>query len=136
MFAFTGICAVSSLGIDYAQAIYVQKELYSAAETTAQYAVSGVSDGTAVSKAVAFAPTLYVNGSNFSLQSSDVQVGIWNSTTSAFTATSTNPNAIWVSYQRERRPRHRTEINLPRQPEYRYTRFGHRDLCIGGKHRY
>lgn len=100
MFAFTGICAVSSLGIDYAQAIYIQKELYAAAETTAQYASSGVTDGTAVSKAVAFAQTLYVNGSNFNLQSSDVQVGTWNSANSTFTSTNTNPNSIWVSYQR------------------------------------
>ncbi len=97
--AFTGICAVSSLGIDYARANYLQKELYAAAEATANYAASGTADGTAVAKAVAYSKTLYVNGSNFALQSSDVQVGIWDSSTSAFTATSSSPNAIWVSYQ-------------------------------------
>jgi hypothetical protein len=100
MFSLAGICGVCSLAVDFGQARYTQKQLYIAAQTTARYAVTGLSDSTALTKALSMTSSLKIDGASLVMQSGDVQIGVWNASTSTFTQTLVSPNAVWVTCQR------------------------------------
>ncbi len=92
-----GMC---SFGVDYARVQLAKTELMRAADTAARYAANGVADGTYLAKAQAAASDNTVDGTTVSLQSSDVELGTWNSTTKVFTTGGASPSAIRVTARR------------------------------------
>jgi Flp pilus assembly protein TadG len=96
MVAFTALCGVVSLSVDYGRVQLANAELQSSADAAARHAATGLSNGTAVAKAQSVAEQNYVDGSPLTLLSSDVQTGTWNSSTGTFTAGGSSPNAVRV----------------------------------------
>lgn len=96
----TGLMALISLAVDWGRVQTAKTELRNATDAAARYAVSGLSDGTAVTKAQQVAIQNYVDGSTLSLLSTDVQTGTWDDTARTFTAGGSNPNAVQVIAQR------------------------------------
>jgi Flp pilus assembly protein TadG len=86
-----------SLAVDVGEAQLAKTQLRAAADAAARYGVTGLYNNTAVALATAAAADNNVNGNPVVLQPSDVQIGIWNSTSKTFTATNVNPNAVQVT---------------------------------------
>ncbi len=97
LFAIMGIM---SLAIDYGRVQCAKTELRNAVDSATRYAVTGISDSSYVTKAQSAASQNRVDGSAFALQNSDVELGVWNTSTKTFTATSTSPNAIRITGRR------------------------------------
>ncbi len=97
---WTVLCGFVSLAVDVGRAHLVKEQLANTADAAARYAVKGLGDGTAVSKAIAQAAANKADGVPVVLQNSDVEVGVWNSATHVFTVTNSNPNAVRVTARR------------------------------------
>lgn len=90
-----------SLAIDYGRYVQARGEIFDVAESSARYAATGLVDGTASTKALASASSTTIEGSAFNLQASDVETGVWNTSTRTFTAGGSNPNAVRVTARRD-----------------------------------
>ncbi len=97
IFALMGLI---SFAVDYGRIQVSKTEMQRAADAAARYATQGLSDSTAVSKAITAAGQNNVDGSPMVLQASDVEIGVWDSTAKTFTVTATNPNAVRVTARR------------------------------------
>src|SRR5437016_2620154 len=94
------VCMVSLLGfvslaVDLGRVQCAKTELYRAADAAARYAATGLSDGTAASKAIAAAADNTVDGTALVLTNSDVVTGTWANGT--FTAGGASPNAVKIT---------------------------------------
>jgi Flp pilus assembly protein TadG len=98
------MCGFCSLAVDFGRAEVTKTELLRAADAAARYGALGLSlagsSSTALSYAQIVASANTADGSTVTLQSSDVVIGTWNSTTSKFTAGGSSPNAVQVTAQR------------------------------------
>lgn len=92
------LLGISSLAVDFGRVQLVKTQLRDAADAAARYGAMGLatSNSTAISNAVAAGSQNSVNGSTLSVLTSDVVLGKW-STSTGFTATTTNPNAVQVT---------------------------------------
>jgi Flp pilus assembly protein TadG len=99
--AFSAICGLVSLAVDFGRVQLDRAELQLAADAAARYGAAGLPGGAAVASANATsaAAANSIEGVPVKLQSSDIQVGVWNSATSVFTPTSVSPNAVRVTAQ-------------------------------------
>lgn len=88
----------TSLAVDFGRVQVSKTELERAAIAAARYGAKGVSDSTAVAKAIQSASDNLVNGTPLVLQNADVTVGTWAS--NSFTAGGSAPNAIQVKAYR------------------------------------
>lgn len=91
------IMGVVSLAVDWGRVQTAKTQLQSAVDCAARYAVTGLADGTAVTKAQNAAAENSVDGSTLSLQAADVEQGTWNSTSRTFTVSATNRNAVRIT---------------------------------------
>ncbi len=89
-----------SLAVDVGQAQMAKTEMYRAADAAARYAATGISDSTYQAKAIAAASDNTVTGQSLVLQAADIDVGVWSTSTHAFTVTSVSPNAVRVTARR------------------------------------
>jgi Flp pilus assembly protein TadG len=99
MFAMVAFVALCSLSVDVARVQNVRAALQTAADAAARNGCLSLPNGqTAVrSAAAATAAANYAGGSTVVLNTGrDVHVGVWNSGTKTFTATTTSPNAVRV----------------------------------------
>lgn len=94
MFAMLGMV---SLAVDWGRAQTAKTELQDAVDAAARYAAQGLADGTYLTKAQSAASQNSVDGSALAIQSGDVQVGNWNTTSRTFTANGTPSNAVRVT---------------------------------------
>lgn len=96
--AMTAMLGIISLAVDLGRVQLAKTQLRQAADAAARYSVTGVNDGTYLSKAQSAASDNTCDGTAVSLQSADVVLGRWMN--GAFTAGSTLPNAIQITAQR------------------------------------
>jgi Flp pilus assembly protein TadG len=89
-----------SLAIDLGRVQEAKSKLFTAADAAARYAVTGLSDGSAASKAISVAAANSADGSPVVLQASDVEVGTWDSSSKTFTPTNISPNSVRVTARR------------------------------------
>jgi len=98
------MCGFCSLAVDFGRAEVTKTELLRAADAAARYGAMGLSLANSSSTATSYAQTVAAantaDGSSVVLQNSDVVTGTWNSTTSAFSAGGSSPNAVQVTAQR------------------------------------
>jgi Flp pilus assembly protein TadG len=90
------ICALS---VDWGHTQLVKMELRRMCDGAARYAVTGVFDGTALTKAQYIAAQNPVDGQTITLAAADVEPGRWNSATKTFTAAGTPYNGVRVTVQ-------------------------------------
>lgn len=100
LITWTVIVGFVSLGVDLGRAQSAKTKLFIAADAAARYGVTGLSNSTAVAKAISAAQDNTVDGTPVVLQGSDVEVGIWTAATRTFTVTNVSPNAIRVTARR------------------------------------
>src|SRR4051794_10402404 len=97
-FAVVAVIAFISLAVDFGRVQLAKTELRRAADAAARYACSGISDGTAITKAISAAGQNNVDGAALVLQDADVRVGTWSAGT--FTSGGTSPNAVRIKAER------------------------------------
>jgi hypothetical protein len=85
----------ASLAVDFGRVQVCKTELRRATDAAALYAASGISDGTAATKAMQSAGDNTVNGTSLVLRTSDVTIGNWSNGT--FTANGTPSNAVRIT---------------------------------------
>jgi hypothetical protein len=85
----------ASLAVDLGRVEAAKTELRCAADAAARYACTGISNGTAVAKAIQAGADNKVDGTTLVIQNSDVSTGKWAN--GAFTAGGTPTNAIRVT---------------------------------------
>ncbi len=103
--AFVSLAAVGSLAVDYGRVQLASTELQNAADAASRYAAAGIrnridGESAAASNAQAALTDLRVDGSPVSFDAdTNMQLGIWNSTTKTFTTTTNASlaNAVRVS---------------------------------------
>lgn len=95
--ALIGFC---SLAVDYGRVQVAKTELQGAADAAALCGVTGLSDGTAVARAISAAASNTVDATSVSIVAEDVATGNWNATTREFTPGGTPANAVRVSASR------------------------------------
>jgi Flp pilus assembly protein TadG len=100
IFALILLIGFGTLCVDAGRVQLAKTELGEVAEASARYAVTGLADGTATSKAIAQAAQDNVDGTPFTLPSADVEIGTWDSAAKSFTVTATDPNAVRVTARR------------------------------------
>jgi hypothetical protein len=98
--AMAAMCGIASLAVDYGRVQTAKTELCNVADAAARYAVTGVRNGTAVTKGVWIGSQHQVDGAAFTLPASAVEVGRWDPAAGAFNATSADPNAVRVTVTR------------------------------------
>lgn len=86
-----------SLAVDFGRVQVAKRELVDAVEAAARYAVTGLNDGTAATKAIQAAQQNMVDGRPLELAASDVKVGNYNATTKVFAVNGSPANAVVVS---------------------------------------
>src|SRR4051794_33488600 len=86
-----GVCL---LAVDLGRVQLAKMELTRAADAAARYAVTGVSDGTALTKANWIGAQNTVAGQGLTFAAGDVKIGTWAS--NAFTPNGSSPNAVRV----------------------------------------
>jgi Flp pilus assembly protein TadG len=96
---FTTVCGLVSLAVDFGRVSLDKSELQLAADAAARHGAMGMPTGTQTTDAISAAAANTIEGQPVVLISSDVVMGVWNATTSTFTPTSTNPNALKVTAQ-------------------------------------
>lgn len=94
MMALTGFL---SLAVDFGRVQLARTQLRDTVDAACRYAVTGLSDGTYLTKAQSVASANTVDMSALELTSGDVEQGTWNISTRVFTPTSSSPNAIRVT---------------------------------------
>src|SRR5437588_12656390 len=77
MIALTALMGFCSLAVDWGRVQVGKTQLRRAADAAARYGATGISDGTAVARAIAAAKDNVVDGSPLVLQPGDVEVGNW-----------------------------------------------------------
>jgi hypothetical protein len=92
---FAGICL---LAVDWARVQLAKSQLMRVADAAARYAVTGIGDGTTLTKANWVGGKNTAAGSTVVFQAADVETGVWASNT--FTAGSTPANAVRVTARR------------------------------------
>jgi Flp pilus assembly protein TadG len=96
VFAVIGMVGIGSFAVDYGRREAVRSELQFAADAAARAAIFGLSDNTAVSKAIAIAAQNVADNSAVTITSSDVTVGTYDTSTGLFSAGGASPNAVKV----------------------------------------
>jgi len=91
---------MSSLAVDLGRVQAARAELQDAIDAAARYAVIGIGDGTAASKAITAAAENKVDGSPLVLLASDIESGNWNSPTKVFTVGGSPSNAVRITGRR------------------------------------
>ena len=97
--------ALSSLAVDYARMRVARTQLQAAADAAAMYGAKGISPGltAAQNNAIASAADNKVDGSVYSLSSSDIDLGVWDPTSRTFTvltgAATASADAIRINAQ-------------------------------------
>ena len=94
------LMAATSLAVDWGRVETAKTELQNATDAAVRYAVSGISDGTYSTKAIAAAANNNVDGVPLTLLASDIDIGYWDTSARTFTANGTPQNAIRVSGHR------------------------------------
>lgn len=94
------LLAMMLLALDLARIQTAKSQLYDASEGVARYAVTGLVDGTAITKAQAVASQVTLDGRSITVANSDIELGIWRPSTETFTPDTTNPNAVRVTVRR------------------------------------
>ena len=97
---WTALVGFVAFGVDLARLQVAKTKLYVAADAAARYGVTGLQDGTTVAKAISAAQNNYADGTPVILQSSDIEIGTWNSSTRTFTPTNISPNSVRVTARR------------------------------------
>lgn len=101
MLVLTVLLAMASLAVDLGRVQLAKTELRQAADAAARYAVSGISDGTATSKAISAASENNADGTSVTVTAADVQVGHWYEMAKPqFNTTLTPRNAVQVTVSR------------------------------------
>ena len=93
----TGVC---SLAVDLGRVQLAKSELRRTTDAAARYAVTGVNNGTALSRANWVAAQNPVDGTTHTFPSADVEVGKWDTATRTFTPGGGSPNAVRVTGRR------------------------------------
>jgi Flp pilus assembly protein TadG len=98
---FSAICAISSLAVDFGRVSLDKFQLQAVSDAAARDGALGMSTSSSVAIANAqnVAKANSIEGKTVTLQSSDVVVGVWNTTTKTFTAGSSGANAVEVNAQ-------------------------------------
>jgi Flp pilus assembly protein TadG len=91
---------LSALSIDWGHVQMAKVELQRLCDSAARYAVTGASDGTALTKANYIASLNSVDGQTLTFAAADVEVGRWNVAAGTFTAGLTPINAVRVTGRR------------------------------------
>lgn len=91
-----------SLAVDWGRVQNAESELQTAVDAAARYAVSGLSDGTYLTKAQSVASQNLVDGSPLILQNQDIQPGWWDAQTKTFNPSASTVNAVRVTGIRSR----------------------------------
>jgi Flp pilus assembly protein TadG len=97
MIAMTAFC---SLAVDLGRVQAAKTELRMAADAAAMYSALGLSDGTAVARAIQAAANNSIDGTPLVLQNADVTLGTWSGGT--FTANASSPNAVKITATRSK----------------------------------
>src|SRR4051812_45868224 len=101
MVALVALCGIVSLAVDYGRVQLVRAQLQNAADAAARYAVTGLGDGTAISKAISAAHDNSADGSPVVITAADIVAGNWDqSQTPKFSTTRTPVNAIQITASR------------------------------------
>jgi Flp pilus assembly protein TadG len=101
MVAVAVLMALVSLGVDFGRVQLAKTELQRAADAAARYAVTGISDGMAVSRAIAAAAENRADGSPVAVTPEDVQIGHWyEHATPKFDTTRAPRNAVRLTVAR------------------------------------
>jgi len=95
--SMTALFGLLSLAVDMSRVRLVKSDLQDAADAAARYAVTGLSNSTAVTRAQQVAIENTVDGIPHVLDASDVETGVWNVSTRVFTPTNVAPNAVRVT---------------------------------------
>jgi Flp pilus assembly protein TadG len=95
--AFTGICA---LAVDWGRVQLAKTELRRTCDAAARYAITGVSDGTALAKANWIAGQNPVDGRPIAFTATEVETGIWDPASLQFTPGGTGANAVRLTARR------------------------------------
>jgi Flp pilus assembly protein TadG len=99
----SALLAIASLGIDVGRTQAAKTELQRAVDAAARYGSKGLSDGTAVNKAITAAADNTIDADNkqaLIITSSNVQTGHWDTTTKTFTSGGSPTDAIRVTATR------------------------------------
>jgi hypothetical protein len=92
---------IASLAVDLGRMQLARNELQAAVDAAVRHAASGISDGTAVTKAITAAgQNRFDGGQTLTITASDIQLGNWNTTTRTFTAGGSPQNAVRISVSR------------------------------------
>lgn len=99
LMALPVVIGAAMFAVDWGRVVLAQDELQTAADAAARYAAVGVvtsssKSTTAYSQALAVCNDLRVDGRPITLQTTDVQVGIWNDQTRTFTPSNANNSTI------------------------------------------
>jgi Flp pilus assembly protein TadG len=105
---YVGVCmfvliGLVSFGIDLGRSQACKTELQRAVDASARYGATGLSDGTAVAKAITAGGDNTIDADNkqaLTLTAADVTTGVWNNSTRTFTPNATPANAVKVSTSR------------------------------------
>jgi Flp pilus assembly protein TadG len=97
MVLFSGVCL---LAVDWGRVQLTKTELQRTADGAARYAVTGVSDGTSLSKANWIGARNTADGTAVTFAAADVEPGTWNSNSNNFSPGGSSPNAVRVMARR------------------------------------
>jgi Flp pilus assembly protein TadG len=92
--------AICMLGADWGRVQMVKAQLQACADGSARYALTGASDGTALTKANWIAGQQQVDGQPLTFAAADVETGTWDKTALSFTPGGSSPSAVRVTARR------------------------------------
>lgn len=92
----TVLCGLLALAVDLGRVQVAKREIEDAVDAAARYGATGLSDGTAVAKAISAAGENQFNGQGLTITASDVTTGNYSPSTRTFTTNGTPANAIRV----------------------------------------
>jgi Flp pilus assembly protein TadG len=94
---FTVLAALVSLAVDYGRVSLDKAQLQLAADAAARHGAEGLPTNCQTTNAQTAAAANIIEGSPVKLLSSDIQTGIWNTTTKTFTPIGVGANAVQVT---------------------------------------
>jgi hypothetical protein len=112
--ALITLMAVCSLAVDFGRVQLVKTEMRRLCDAAARYAVTGVSDGTALAKANWVAGQNAVDNAGLAFQPTDVEIGNWDKDTSVFVPNLLPMNAVRVTARRTAATNNAVETVLAR----------------------
>jgi Flp pilus assembly protein TadG len=92
-----GVCLI---GTDWGRTQMVKMELRAAADSAARYALNGLSNGTALTKANWLGSQLSADGQPLSFAAADVEPGSWDKDALTFTPGGASPSAVRITARR------------------------------------